>query len=137
MRDDAPEPIPAPAIRTPRGSAKTRLAGIAVICAKCAKRQGLRPRDLRRLLKDAAGRAGEHLPRDARGRRRKLRLVASGCLGPCPKRAVAVATPASLAAGRVLLVDPAAGPDGMAAALLPEFGPNARLGPGAEPTPPA
>ncbi len=59
-------------------------------------------------------------------------MIESGCLGPCPKRAVAVATGASLAEGRVLLLDPADGVAGARAALLPEFGPIARLAAGAD-----
>ena len=107
-------------------SAKTKIAEIVVVCAKCAKRQGLRPRDVRGLLKGAAKRAA----RDGRLQgRTKIRVVESGCLGPCPKRALAVATGASVAAGRVLLLDPAAGPDAALAAILsvgrpPEFGPR-------------
>jgi hypothetical protein len=109
---------------------------LAVVCAKCAKRQGLRPKAVRALLKDAyrdlrpAPAAGS---RGAKGggkkgdKGRKLCVVESGCLGPCPKRAVAVATAASLAAGRVLLLDPRAGAEGARAALLPEFGPNGGL----------
>lgn len=111
-----------------RPTAKTKLGGVAVVCAKCAKRQGLRPKEIRGLLKDAyrdlapvqAGKAGK---------RRKLAILESGCLGPCPKRSVAVATGASLAEGRVLLLDPQAGVAGARAALLPEFGPNAGLAP--------
>lgn len=113
-------------------SAKTRIAEIVVVCGKCAKRQGLRPRDVRDLLKGAAKRAAEggRLPGGT-----KIRIVASGCLGPCPKRALAVATGASLAAGRVLLLDPALKPEAALAAVLPlrpvpEFGPIADLAAG-------
>lgn len=116
--------------------AKAKRAGLVVVCAKCAKRQGLRPRDVRRLLKVAAERVAQTLPRDGR-RRWKLRVAETGCLGPCPKRAVAIATGASLAAGRALLLDPEAGPDGALAALLSEFGPNAGLGRAGEPSQPA
>lgn len=111
--------------------AKTRICEVVVVCAKCAKRQGLRPRDVRDLLKGAAKRAA----RDGRlPDRAKIRVVESGCLGPCPKRALAVATGASVATGRVLLLDPAAGPEAALAAVLgagrpPEFGPNADLEP--------
>lgn len=114
-------------------SAKTKLTEIVVVCSKCAKRQGLRGRDLRALLKKAGKPAAQD---GGAGRRRKLCVVESGCLGPCPKRAVAVATGASLAAGRVFLLDPAAGPAEARAAVLdpvlprraiPEFGPNTAL----------
>lgn len=115
----------ADATPTKTRSAKTKIADVALVCAKCAKRQGLSPRDVRALLKGAAKRAARdgRLPDGM-----KIRVVASGCLGPCPKRALAVATGASLAAGRVLLLDPAAKPGAALAASLfprrpPEFGP--------------
>lgn len=117
--------------------AKTKLTEIVVVCSKCAKRQGLRPRAVRALLKEAAKRGGRQTVEDGpRAGRMKLRIVESGCLGPCPKRAVAVATGASVAAGRVILLDPAAGPEEALAAVLhpvlplravPEFGPNTPL----------
>lgn len=120
--------------RSATRSAKTKLTEIVAVCSKCAKRQGLRPRSLRALLK----KAGKHAAKDAAGGRRKLRIVETGCLGPCPKRAVAVATGASLAAGRVVLLDPEAGSDEALAAIRdpvpprrapPEFGPNTALAP--------
>ena len=97
-------------------SAKTRIAEAVVVCGKCAKRQGLHPRDVRDLLKRAVKRAARdgRLPGGT-----KIRIVASGCLGPCPKRALAVATGASLAAGRILLLDPAASPEDALVAVLP------------------
>ncbi|MEL6060772.1 MULTISPECIES: hypothetical protein [unclassified Methylobacterium] len=119
--------------RRPAGrSARTKLTEVVVVCSKCAKRQGLRPRAVRALLK----KAGKQAPRDEAAGRRKLCIVESGCLGPCPKRAIAVATGASLASGRVVLLDPEAGPaDALAAVLAPapprrpspEFGPNTAL----------
>ena len=113
-------------------SAKTRIVEVVVVCSTCAKRQALRPRDVRDLLKGAV----KHAAKDGRlPGGTKLRIVASGCLGPCPKRALAVATGASLAAGRVLLLDPAARPEEALAAVLPacrppEFGPIAHLAAG-------
>ncbi|MCJ2085898.1 hypothetical protein MKK88_07810 [Methylobacterium sp. E-005] len=123
-----------PSERAASRSAKTKLTEVVVVCAKCAKRQGLRPRAVRALLK----KAGKQATRDAAGGRRKLCVVESGCLGPCPKRAIAVATGASLAAGRVILLDPGAEPAAALAAVLhpvpsrrppPEFGPNTALAP--------
>lgn len=139
----APRPIdPAPERARRPATAKTKLAGVAVVCGKCAKRQGLRSKDLRALLKEA-GRDLGAAPAGQKGKRRKLCIVESGCLGPCPKRFVAVATGASLAAGRVLLLDPRAGVEAARAALLPEFGPNTGLaarptdaGSGDDPRPP-
>ena len=126
-----------PAGRAVGRSAKTKLTEIVVVCSKCAKRQGLSARAVRALLKKAGKRAARDAPS---GPRRKLCIVETGCLGPCPKRAVAVATGASLAVGRVLLLDPEAGPREALAAVLtptlppahprrsaPEFGPITAL----------
>ena len=77
-------------------TAKTRLSGLVVVCAKCAKRQGLTKPELGRRVKRALRRVQPE---------RKVKVVSSGCLGPCPKRLVAVATPASLNARRLLLID--------------------------------
>ena len=123
---------PRPADRPAGRSAKTKLTEIVVVCSKCAKRQGLRASAVRALLK----KAGKQAAKEASVNRGKLRIVESGCLGPCPKRAIAVATGASLAAGRVILLDPEAGPTEALAAILqpvpprrpsPEFGPNTAL----------
>lgn len=120
--------------RPPGRTAKTKLTEVVVVCSKCAKRQGLRPRAVRAFLK----KAGKQALKEAAGSRRKLCIVESGCLGPCPKRAIAVATGASLAAGRVVLLDPEAAPADALTAILdpvlpprrsPEFGPNTALAP--------
>ena len=116
-----PSPADRPANRTATRSAKTKLTEIVVVCSKCAKRQGVPARAVRALLKKAGKRAAADAPP---GSRRKLCIVESGCLGPCPKRAVAVATGASLAAGRVLLLDPEASPrEALDAILDPAFPP--------------
>ncbi|WP_236960169.1 (2Fe-2S) ferredoxin domain-containing protein [Methylobacterium durans] len=115
------DPVPAETGR-PR-TAKTKLSEIVLVCAKCAKRQSVGKRAVRRLLK--SGLKGTHP-------KRKVRIVETGCLGPCPKRALAVATGASLARGRVVLLDPAATPESAIMAILPEFGPKAALAPGSE-----
>ncbi|WP_375454641.1 hypothetical protein [uncultured Methylobacterium sp.] len=78
-------------------------------CNRCAKRRGLPKRALRDLLKAEMKRSRPRV---------RLRIVATGCLGPCPRRLIAVATGASLAGGRVLLIDPAAPPAETLAALL-------------------
>ena len=109
-----------PRIRT----AKAKFSEIVAVCTKCAKRQGLGKRALRDLLKAEIRRTHT---------RRKLRIVETGCLGPCPKRALAVATGASLAQGRILLIDPAAAPSDTLRAILPasmrpEFSPKAGRG---------
>jgi len=113
-----------PKDRSQGRSAKTKLAEVVLVCRKCAKRQGLRARSVAARLK-AAGKA-------APGRWAKLRIVETGCLGPCPKRLLAVATGASVATGRVLLIEPEASTEAIARAILPEFSPNDRL---AEPPP--
>ncbi|MGU3664594.1 hypothetical protein ACLBX9_10460 [Methylobacterium sp. A49B] len=114
------------------------------MCRKCAKRQGLRVRTVRERLKKASKHAGKCAADAKSGPRRKLCIVEAGCLGPCPKRALAVATGASLAAGRVMLLDPDSSPQEALAAILgpalppapapdparrsvPEFGPITAL----------
>ncbi|MER2266590.1 (2Fe-2S) ferredoxin domain-containing protein [Methylobacterium oxalidis] len=114
---------PIPALRPKPRTAKTKLEAVIVVCAKCAKRQSLGSRAVRGLLKRGLKRGHP---------KRKVRVVETGCLGPCPKRALAVATGASLARGRVVLLDPAATPEEAVAALLPEFGPKAGLAPATE-----
>ena len=105
--------------------ARAKFGDVVLVCAKCAKRQGLPKGGLRatlkRALKDRAGPSKERGP--------KPRLVEVGCLGPCPKRAVAVATTASLARGRIALIDPTGEPQALLDALLPDFGPKATLTP--------
>lgn len=96
---------PSPPVRT----AKTKLRAVVAACSTCAKRRGLPKRALRDLLK-------AEMKRSRPGAR--LRVVGTGCLGPCPRRLIAVATGASLAGGRVLLIDPAAPPAETLAALL-------------------
>ncbi|GJD89248.1 hypothetical protein BHAOGJBA_2774 [Methylobacterium hispanicum] len=115
-------------------TAKAKFAEVVLVCRKCARRQGLTKRQARALARagyEAGYEAGRRAARAGTGRKgRKPRIVESGCLGPCPKRMLAIATGASVAAGRVLLVDPrkagafpVAGPD-----FGPDFGPNATLG---------
>lgn len=106
-------------------TAKAGFAELVLVCAKCAKRQDLPKRAVRGMLKQAYKR---------RSQGGKLRVVETGCLGPCPKRALAVATAASLATGRVLLLDPASTPRQALEAILPDaslpdFGPKAPLAP--------
>lgn len=105
--------------------ARAKFGDVILICTKCAKRQGL-PKGavratLKRALKERAG--------SSEARVSKPRLVEVGCLGPCPKRTVAVATTASLARGRIVLVDPAGDRQTILDALLPDFGPKAALTP--------
>ncbi len=89
-------------VRTKVRTAKADFAEVVLVCGKCAKRQGVDRKRLGRALKRAAGRPeGE-----ARPKARKVKVVETGCLGPCPKRMLTVATTASLARGRVVLLDP-------------------------------
>lgn len=76
-------------------TARADFSDLVVICRKCAKRQGVGKAEFRASLKRAF-----------KGSGRKAKLVESGCLGPCPKRLLTVATPDSLTARRLLLLDP-------------------------------
>lgn len=100
--------------------AKSKIEEVVLVCRKCQKRQAVAKRAVRDLIK--RGLKGV-LPK------RKVRIVETGCLGPCPKRAFAVATGASLASRKILLLDPAATPDEAAAAVFPDFRPKAALAP--------
>ncbi len=93
-------------------TAKAPFSDLVVVCAKCAKRQGIGKREVGRGLKRAFKRAAPA---------RKVKVVVTGCLGPCPKHLIAAATPASLAARRLLLLDPDLNLETLAA-LLPDFG---------------
>lgn len=124
-RSPSGRPAGRSASRSASRSAKTKFTEVVVVCSKCAKRQGLHPRAVRALLKKAGKKAAKvHPAKDAAGGRRKLCIVESGCLGPCPKHAIAVATGASLAAGRVVLLDPEAGPAEALAAVLDPMPPR-------------
>lgn len=114
MADLAKREIPSSGARivgtdTPARTAKAGFADLVLVCAKCAKRQGLG--------KDAVrGRLKREIKR--RGLKRTTRVVSVGCLGPCPKRFVAVATSGSLGRNRIVLVDPAASAEQAVDALL-------------------
>lgn len=93
-------------------TAKAGFSDLVLVCRKCAKRQGVDRKQIGRAIK----RAFKQVPREkdtAKGF--KVRVLETGCLGPCPKRMLTLATPDSLARRRVLLVDPA----------LDAFGPEA------------
>lgn len=105
--------------------ARAKFGDVVLVCTKCAKRQGLPKGAVRTILKRALKESGG----SSKGGLLKPRLVEVGCLGPCPKRTVAVATTASLAEGRIVLIDPAGDRRAILAALLPDFGPKAKLTP--------
>ncbi|GJD69283.1 hypothetical protein MMMDOFMJ_2212 [Methylobacterium gnaphalii] len=108
-----------PATGTMMRTAKVDFDGIVVVCAKCAKRQGFAKRDFGRSLKKA-------FRREVRGR--KIKVVETGCFGPCPKRLIAVATQPSMGRKRVMLIDPALpAPD--VQGLLPDLGLDAAASP--------
>lgn len=113
-------------------TAKAKFAEVLLVCRKCAKRQGLTKGQARALAKagykagHGAGFRASH-PGAAGKKAPKPRIVESGCLGPCPKRMLAVATGASVAAGRVLLLDPR-DPTAAFPEFGPDFGPNGKLG---------
>lgn len=111
MKRDPSDAVPALSVRT----AKAKFGAIVAICTKCAKRQGLSKRALRDRLKAETKRSRPGVT---------LRIVETGCLGPCPKRLIAVATGASVAGGRILLIDPEAPAAETLAAVL-----SARIAP--------
>lgn len=109
-------------------TAKAKPAEVVLVCRKCAKRAGISRKAALRLAKAAAKAAAKEAGAIrssgvSSASARAVRVVETGCLGPCPKRLIAVATGASLAAGRVALLDPRADPP----AALPDFGPNGAL----------
>lgn len=98
--------------------ARAGFSELVLVCTKCVKRQGLKKGSLRsRLKREMKGRSFSGKPR----------VVEVGCLGPCPKRALAVATAESLAKQRIHLIDPAATPAQAVDALFPDFGPKGSL----------
>lgn len=82
-------------------TAKADFSDLVLVCRKCAKRQGVERKRLGRLLK----RVLRSVPRETG--KGKIRVLETGCLGPCPKRMLTLATPDSLARRRVILIDPA------------------------------
>lgn len=113
MKPEPTDPAPRRAVRTARAT----FSDVVAVCGKCAKRQNLSKRALRDRLKAEPKRS-----------RPRLRIVETGCLGPCPKHLLAVATGASLARGRILLIDPAASPAELLTALRPDADPAAEAG---------
>lgn len=103
--------------------ARAGFSELVLVCSKCVKRQGLKKGSLRKLLK-----------RELKGRTTvgKLRIVETGCLGPCPKRLMAVATTGSLVKQRIHLLDPTASAAESVDALFPDFGPKVRRALGAD-----
>jgi hypothetical protein len=97
-------------------TAKAGFTDLVLVCRKCAKRQGVDRKQLGRAVKRAfrQGARGEGSGKGAG----KVRVLETGCLGPCPKRMLTLATPDSLARRRVILVDPALDTIGPAALTL-------------------
>nr|WP_283535374.1 (2Fe-2S) ferredoxin domain-containing protein [Methylorubrum extorquens] len=93
-------------------TAKAGFTDLVLVCRKCAKRQGVDRKQLGRAVKRAFR---EGARGDGSG---KVRVLETGCLGPCPKRMLTLATPDSLARRRVILVDPALDTIGPAALTL-------------------
>ena len=91
-------------------TAKAGFSDLVLVCRKCAKRQGVDRKQIGRAVKRAlkqGARGDGSAKRTGKVRLGKIRLVETGCLGPCPKRMLTLATPDSLARRRVILVDPA------------------------------
>ena len=111
------KPVDGPGLAAARPvrTAKAKVCEVVLVCTKCGKRcakgRGLPKGALRDRLK---AEIKQSRPKP------KLRIVETGCLGPCPKRLIAVATGASVAKGRVLLIDPEAPAAEILAALLPD-----------------
>lgn len=90
-------------------TAKAGFSDLVLVCRKCAKRQGVDRKQIGRAIKRAL-KQGAHDSGSGKGAGKgagKVRLLETGCLGPCPKRMLTLATPDSLARRRVILVDPA------------------------------
>ncbi|WP_238258770.1 hypothetical protein, partial [Methylorubrum podarium] len=99
-------------------TAKASFSDLVLVCRKCAKRQGVDRKQIGRAVKRALrqGGRGEAFAKESGKGAGKVRLLETGCLGPCPKRMLTLATPDSLARRRVILVDPAL--DGLAREAL-------------------
>ncbi len=104
-----------PPAATPARSARAPFRAVVLACGKCSRkldggfgRRGREP--VRKALKRA-------LKTGAWGR--KVRVAETACLGLCPRRRQVLASPAGLAAGRLLVVEAGAEPAAMLDALLP------------------
>ncbi len=87
--------IPDPETRA--RAVKPRWGGAIVVCSKCLRKHD-EGKALRRVLKSETKRVA------AASGTRRIRVIKAACLGVCPKRAIVVASPSTLAAGEVLLV---------------------------------
>ncbi|UYW25348.1 hypothetical protein [Methylorubrum extorquens] len=101
-------------------TAKAGFTDLVLVCRKCAKRQGVDRKQLGRAVKRAfrEGARGDGSGKGAGQGFGKVRVLETGCLGPCPKRMLTLATTDSLARRRVILVDPALDTIGPAALTL-------------------
>lgn len=95
--------------------ARAPFRAAVLVCGKCSRKLdggfGKRGREpARKALKRA-------LKSGAWGR--KVRVVETSCLGLCPKRRQALASPEGLAAGRLLAASPGADAEALLDALLP------------------
>lgn len=88
------------------GWAEMRRAEFVFVCRKCGKRAGRK--GVRSELKSGLKAAGH----------RRARVVETGCLALCPKAGIAIGTAASLARGRVFILDRDAPADDAVAALI-------------------
>lgn len=115
MATDRNTDTPTPAIKR----ARTRRAGPLFVCGKCLKRVPDGKAFLRALKEAARDRiealAAQGRVADGRGGSRKVRVVRTSCLGLCPKRAVVLASAATLDSGEMLIV---ADPDAVADAMM-------------------
>lgn len=94
-------------------TARLRRRAPVLVCRKCLKRAP-GGSDLKRALKSALKRGGSD---DSKC---KPWMVMTSCFGVCPKRAIVVASGATLARGELLVIGDAAMAAEAAAALLPD-----------------
>ena len=87
----------------PLRTARPRWREAILVCGKCIKRHD-DGKALRRALRDAAKKRAAKGRTDDGTRRRKVRLIKTACLGLCPRRALVVASAATLTKGEVLVL---------------------------------
>ena len=88
--------------------AKAPFDEAVLICGKCVRRLGAPGKAVRKELKKAL----------KRRRPERIRLVETRCFDLCPKHRVVLASPNTLAEGRLLVVEPGLAPDAALDRLL-------------------
>ena len=93
-------------------TARPRWGGAILVCSKCIRRHDA-GKDLQRALKG-------HVKAATAPGARKVRIIKTACLGLCPKRAVVLASPVTLARGEVVVARAKGDIAGALARLLPD-----------------